>query len=94
MIFRDKALPDEVEVAEIPVEELGGSKTGSIIPSLPIVLTSCGLTPSNSEARRLIRQGAVEVDGERITDVDYGLSTDREHLIRVGKHRFKKIRFR
>jgi len=94
LIFRDKALPDEVEVAEIPVGELGGSKTGSIIPSLPIVLTSCGLTPSNSEARRLIRQGAVEVDGERITDVDYGLSTDREHLIRVGKHRFKKIRFR
>jgi len=93
-VFRDKALPEEIEVAEIPVEGLRGSKAGSIIPSLPIILTACGLTPSNSEARRLIRQGAVEVDGKRVTDVDYELATDREHLIRVGKRRFKKVRFR
>jgi tyrosyl-tRNA synthetase len=91
-LFRDKAVPEEVEVAEIPLEGLRSSKTGSIIPSLPIILTASGLTPSNSEARRLIRQGAVEVDGKRVTDVDYELATDREHLIRVGKRRFRKVR--
>jgi hypothetical protein len=34
----------------------------------------------------------VEVDGKRVTDVDYEFATDREHLIRVGKRRFKKVR--
>jgi tyrosyl-tRNA synthetase len=93
-VFREKGLPDEIETADLSVEEFRGSKTGSIVPSLPLVLTASGLTVSNSEARRLIRQGAVEVDGTRVTDVDYALATDGEHLIRVGKRRFKKVRFR
>jgi tyrosyl-tRNA synthetase len=83
-VFRDKQVPEDVETVRI------------IIPDqrllLPLVLTEAGLTPSNSEARRLIRQGAVEVDGKRVTDVDYEFATDREHLIRVGKRRFKKVR--
>jgi tyrosyl-tRNA synthetase len=92
-VFRDKGLPDELEVAEIPLERLGGYRVGiEILVSLPVLLTASGLTSSNSEARRLIRQGAVEVDGERVTDVEYGLSAAREPKIRVGKRRFKKVR--
>ncbi len=93
-VFRDRRDPEDVEVAELQIELLRGTSGGSIIPSLPIVLTASGLTSSNSEARRLIRQGAVEVDGKRVTDVDYQLAPDREPLIRVGKRRFKKVRFR
>ena len=85
-VFRDRQVPEEVEAARIVTTDQH--------LLLPLVLTEAGLTPSNSEARRLIRQGAVEVDGKRVTDVDYELATDREHLIRVGKRRFKKVRFR
>jgi tyrosyl-tRNA synthetase len=84
-IFRDKGLPDQIETAKIP------SASGIFL--LPEILTATGLTSSNSEARRLIRQGAVEVDGERVSEVDHELSADREYLIRVGKRRFKKVGF-
>jgi tyrosyl-tRNA synthetase len=83
-VFRDKQVPEDIETVRITATDQH--------LLLPIVLTEAGLTPSNSEARRLIRQGAVEVDGKRVTDVDHELGTDREHLIRVGKRRFKKVR--
>lgn len=83
-VFRDRQDPEEIETAVIP-------SAPGIIFLLPQVLTASGMTSSNSEARRLIRQGAVEVDGDRITDVDRELAPDREYRIRVGKRRFKKI---
>lgn len=90
-VFREKGLPEEIETAS--VERPFGFGAGSSI-WLPLVLTQAGLTSSHSEARRLIQQGAVEVDGRRVTDVSYELMTDREYLIRVGKRKFKRIRFR
>lgn len=88
-VFREKGLPEEIETASVERPPGVGSSIW-----LPLVLTRAGLTSSHSEARRLIQQGAVEVDGRRITDVGYELMTDREYLIRVGKRRFKRIRFR
>lgn len=58
---------------------------------LPHVLTISGITRSNSEAIRLIREGAVEVDGARISDINTELPSGREQIIRVGKRRFIKI---
>lgn len=90
-VFREKGLPEEIETASVE-RPLGFGAESSIW--LPLVLTQAGLTSSHSEARRLIQQGAVEVDGRRVTDVNYELKTDREYLIRVGKRKFKRIRFR
>lgn len=87
-VFREKGLPEET-----PLERPLGFVTEPFI-WLPLVLTKAGLSSSNSAARRLIQQGAVEVNGQRITDVDYELATDREYLIRVGKRKFKRITFR
>jgi tyrosyl-tRNA synthetase len=85
-VFRDKQVPEDVETFRIITTDQH--------LLLYLVLTRAGLTSSSSQARRLIRQGAVEVDGQRITDVNHELATDREYLIRVGKRRFKKVRFR
>jgi tyrosyl-tRNA synthetase len=51
------------------------------------------LAPSRSEAERLIKQGAVEVDGRRIDDprAEVDLIPPREFTLRVGKHQFKKV---
>lgn len=85
-VFRDQQLPEEIELVRIPTTDQH--------LLLYLILAQARLTTSNSEARRLIRQGAVEVDGKRIVDEHLELRTDREYLVRVGKRRFKKVAFR
>jgi len=82
-IFRDRLLPEEIEHVRIPAADQP--------LLLYVVLPRAGLASSNSEARRLIRQGAVEVNGERVLDPNQALAADQEYLVRVGKRRFKKI---
>ncbi len=53
------------------------------------LLTSSGLAPSRSEARRLLTQGAVEADGARVTDVLWPVRPGA--IIRAGKHRFLRL---
>ncbi len=50
-----------------------------------------GMASSNSEARRLIQQGAVKIDGEKIGDIDKNIKADKEFILQVGKRRFAKI---
>jgi tyrosyl-tRNA synthetase len=56
------------------------------------LLKSCGVVSSTSEAGRLISQGAVSIDGEKITDTDFQIPADREHVLKVGKRRFLRVR--
>jgi tyrosyl-tRNA synthetase len=56
-----------------------------------LVLKEAGLVQSTSEARRMIQQGAVEVDRQRVTSTEKTLATGSEYLIQVGKRRFKKV---
>ncbi len=55
------------------------------------LVTLAGASPSGSEARRLIRQGGVEVDGEVIRDEDFRVILDRVRRIQVGKRRFFRV---
>jgi tyrosyl-tRNA synthetase len=55
------------------------------------VLKEAGLVSSTSEARRMIQQGAVEVDHQRVTSTDETLTPGKEYLIQVGKRRFKRV---
>lgn len=56
------------------------------------VLKHFGLVKSKSEARRLIQQGGVDIDGKRVTDVNLILSSGRTYHIKVGKKRFATVR--
>jgi tyrosyl-tRNA synthetase len=81
-VFAAGGVPEEV-----PEKELAGSWT------LAKLLTAAGLAPSNGEARRLIQQGAVVIDGERAEDPFLELSPRPEpYLFKVGKRRFASIR--
>jgi tyrosyl-tRNA synthetase len=82
--FRNKEMPDEIE--ERAVEENTWK--------LPRLLVETGLAPSMAEARRLIEQGGVRVDGERAARVETEvlISADRATLIQVGKRRFLRVR--
>ena len=66
-------------------------EAGEVAPNLfPSLLKELGVVPSTSEARRLINQGAVEVDGERVT-LDSAIHLQGGMVIRVGRHRFLRI---
>jgi len=81
-VFRKKNIPQD-----IPIAKSWGAEPRGICK----ILTENSLTSSTSEARRLIQQGAVSVDGEKIPDVNLELNGGREYLIKVGKKRFLKI---
>ena len=82
-VFQQRDLPGEIEECRVPCE---GPKV-----LLSVVLREAKLVPSSSEARRQIQQGAVEVDGERISQVSKELQNGKTYLIRVGKRRFKRV---
>lgn len=59
---------------------------------LAAALTACGLTPSNSEAFRMIDQGAVRIDGEKVSDRELNLASGFEGVLQVGKRRFARLK--
>jgi len=63
--------------------------------SLVAMVVGSGLAPSKTEARRLIAQGGVEVNGEKVTDSDRAFPTEggQEYRLKVGKKRFGIVRF-
>ncbi len=55
-------------------------------------LSDTGVCKSSSDARRMIKQGAVSIDGEKITDMNLNLEAGSVYTIKVGKRRFVRIR--
>jgi tyrosyl-tRNA synthetase len=82
-VFSRKDLPDDIPVAEIAWE---GEKM-----KLVKIMALAKVASSNSEARRLIQQGGVEVDQKPVKDVDTELPATAPFILRVGKKRFVKI---
>lgn len=85
-VFAKKGKPDEIQSVEI--------KAASAAIPLVDVIVSAGLTPSKSEAKRMIAQNAVEVDDKKITDIGAEIPTKKEILLKVGKRRFAKVGFK
>jgi tyrosyl-tRNA synthetase len=83
-MFRNKQAPEDVEERALAAS----------VWKLPKLLVELQLAPSMAEARRLIEQGGVSVDGERRTQNDFevNLSPDRSILVQVGKRRFVRVR--
>jgi tyrosyl-tRNA synthetase len=55
------------------------------------LLTETGLASSNGEARRLIDQGGVSIDGVRITDSNTTIPLSTGVIVKVGKRKFLKV---
>jgi len=83
-VFRDREAPDEAPERRI---SRGPAKR------LTAFLVELGIAASRSEADRLVKQGGVELDGTRISDVKHevDLTTPREFLLRAGKKKFLRI---
>ena len=55
------------------------------------VIFDSGLLKSKGEARRMIKQGAVKLDEERVDDIQATIQPDGEQILKVGKRRFLKV---
>lgn len=80
--FRHGALPDEIPETIIPT-------TDGEIPLVQL-LKQTGLTASTSEALRMIEQGAVKLDGEKVEDKSTKIKRGESIVIQVGKRKFAK----
>ncbi|MER2491919.1 tyrosine--tRNA ligase [Catenovulum sediminis] len=80
--FQKNAIPDDIEEKTIALEgEVG-------IASL---LKEAGLVASTSEAMRMIKQGAVKIDGDKVTDNKLQIEQGSTAVYQVGKRKFAKI---
>jgi tyrosyl-tRNA synthetase len=82
-VFSGNRLPDDIPTVEIAWD-------GEAM-KLAKIIALAGAAKSNSEARRLIQQGAVEVNEKPIKDIDAELPVSGEYILRVGKKRFIKV---
>jgi tyrosyl-tRNA synthetase len=81
-IFQKGATDADVESVAIPIASVADD--GSAI-RLDKLLVAAGLAPSRSEAQRKIKEKAVSVDGETVTEFSLAVKTPAEHVIRLGK---------
>ncbi len=84
--FAHKTLP--TDLAEIVV--YADAATGDC--SLSASLVAVGLVSSGSEARRKLAEGAVRIDGEKVTDPQKRLSVGAQHTLQMGPRRFARVR--
>jgi tyrosyl-tRNA synthetase len=81
-VFQRGEIPEEV----VCLKSSAGNKS-----TLTAELTEAGLTKSRSEARRLLAQGAIEIDGKTITEDLEIAQIKKGSIIKVGKRRFAQI---
>jgi tyrosyl-tRNA synthetase len=81
--FQKGAMPDEMP--EVMVTADGGEI------GIANLLKEAALVDSTSEAYRMIKQGAVRIDGERISDKGLALGAGSAHVFQVGKRRFARV---
>jgi tyrosyl-tRNA synthetase len=82
--FQGGGVPDDLKEFDLEAPD-GGLGIANL-------LKAAGLVTSNSEAFRLIGQGAVRIDGERVADRDLSLGSGADHIVQVGKRRFARVR--
>jgi tyrosyl-tRNA synthetase len=83
-VFQQGGVPDDIPEVRCPATE----------PiALPQLLVDAGLVKSTSEARRMIQQSAVSINGDKVGDVTALVNPLGEILVKVGKRRFSKVIF-
>jgi len=81
--FKKNQIPDDLEELTLTVGDEG--------LGIANILKEAGLTTSTSEAFRMIKQGAVKIDSEKVEDRNLVISRGEEHIFQVGKRKFAKV---
>ncbi|WP_113952262.1 tyrosine--tRNA ligase [Arenicella xantha] len=81
--FQKNAIPDDIADVQVPMGAEG----------LPIasLIKEAGLCPSTSEAMRMVKQGAVKINGEKVSDPKQVIVESEPFVLQVGKRKFARI---
>ncbi len=79
--FAENQLPSDIETKSASESPIGIVK----------LIVECGFASSNGEARRLVQQGGVTFDDEKITDIKAEVAIDGEPVLKVGKRRVCRV---
>ena len=82
--FQRGAMPEEMDELELKIEGVGYC--------IANLLKDAGLTSSTSESIRLINQGAVKIDGEKVSDPKLEIAVNAENVYQVGKRKFARVK--
>ncbi len=83
--FQRGVIPDEMDEVVLTAQEEEAYPIANL-------LKDAGLTKSTSEAIRMIKQGAVKIDGERVSDPKVRISVGQQQVFQVGKRKFARVK--
>jgi tyrosyl-tRNA synthetase len=82
--FKRGAIPDDIQEIELTATTEGYA--------IALLLKDAGLTASTSDSNRMVKQGAVKIDGEKLSDSKLRVQAGTEHVYQVGKRKFAKVK--
>jgi tyrosyl-tRNA synthetase len=86
-VFKDKSVPENIPLRRLAIE---GDRV-SLLDLLDLGLELLHTNNTKNELRRMIQQGAVKVNGEKVGSVEFQLSAGAEYLIQVSKRSFVRL---
>ncbi len=86
-VFSRGGLPEDMPEVALSEEDIEDGEIWIVR-----LVAATGMVDSNSEARRLIKQGAVTLEGEKIDTIDYDVEVEDDMILQIGKRRFARIR--
>ena len=86
-VFEQDGKPDDIKEISVPEDRIKDDGTVWILDLLEI----SGFVSSRSEARRLIDQGGVRLDDEKVTEVDFDPLMEEDRILQVGKKKFARL---
>lgn len=85
-VHSKKEIPDDIPVVSVSSLNIESNQI-----ELFELIYLLSLAPTKSEAKRLIKQGGVKLNGEKIEDIQHMVSLEKEHIIQAGKRKFVKL---
>ncbi len=85
-VFKDRNLPSDMPTVNISKSDLKDGKIWIVD-----LMRQCDFAKTNGDAKRLVTQGGVSIDGDKISDPTAQIEPESEMILKVGKRRFAKI---
>jgi tyrosyl-tRNA synthetase len=82
-VFSKNALPDDIPEVELAAGDMG---------LIPLLVNELKFAPSNSEARRLIQQGGVKINQEKVEDPQATITLEDGMIVQAGKRKFARVK--